>query len=341
MPLRMEIDMRGTVTLAVGALLLFVFSIGAAPTVLPLVIVADVPLPGDTSRFDYSDVDASRHVLYVAHLGAGTVVVFDTKNRRVIGEIPSVARVHGVLVIPALGRVYASATGTNEVVAIDENTNTVIGRIPAGTYPDGMAYDPNTKQLFVSDEHGDTETVIDVDRQKVVATISLGGDVGNTQFDPVSKRVFVDVQTRNELVEINPGANAIVARYRLAGCEDDHSLLIDASRRLAFIACDQNAKLLTFDLTRKLVIDIQDVGSEPDVLAFDHALRRLYVSAESGVISVFDTAQSPMRNLGQWLFAPNAHVAAVDQQTHEVYFPLQDINGKPELRIASPVAESK
>jgi len=30
------------------------------------------------------------------------------------------------------------------------------------------------------------------------------------------------------------------------------------------------------------------VGADPDVLAFDKAFGRLYVSAESGVISIFD-----------------------------------------------------
>src|SRR5215470_3805634 len=91
---------------------------GAGASALPLTMVADVPLPGDTSRFDYESYDPVRHLLFIAHLGQSEVLVFDTRTQRVIKTIGGVRHVHGVLAIPELGRVYASATGTDEVVAI-------------------------------------------------------------------------------------------------------------------------------------------------------------------------------------------------------------------------------
>ena len=72
------------------------------------------------------------------------------------------------------------------------------------------------------------------------------------------------------------------------------------------------------------------------MLAFDRGLHRLYVSAESGVISIFDERDRDLQKVGEGLFAPNAHSVAVDPSTHRVYFPLQNINGKPVLRIAVP-----
>ena len=84
----------------------------------------------------------------------------------VVKDIPKVSHVHGVLAIPELGRVYASATGTDEVVAIDDGTLEITARVPAGHYPDGMAYAPEVHKLYVSDEHGNTETVIDVETQQ-------------------------------------------------------------------------------------------------------------------------------------------------------------------------------
>lgn len=67
-----------------------------------------------------------------------------------------------------------------------------------------MAYVPDLHKLYVSDEHGATDTVIDVRKNQRVATIPLGGEVGNTQYDPVSKHIFANVQTRRQLVEIDP-----------------------------------------------------------------------------------------------------------------------------------------
>ena len=37
--------------------------------------VRDVPLPGNTSRFDYESLDPQTHRLYITHLGAGTIPV--------------------------------------------------------------------------------------------------------------------------------------------------------------------------------------------------------------------------------------------------------------------------
>ena len=50
------------------ALALLAGSVFAADKSAP--IVADVPLPGDTSRFDYASLDTARHLLFIAHLGA-------------------------------------------------------------------------------------------------------------------------------------------------------------------------------------------------------------------------------------------------------------------------------
>src|SRR4051794_958602 len=45
--------------------------------------VADVPLPGPAVRFDYQSLDATNGRLYIAHMNANRLVVFDTKKRLV------------------------------------------------------------------------------------------------------------------------------------------------------------------------------------------------------------------------------------------------------------------
>src|SRR5439155_9738201 len=121
---------------------------------LPLRLVADVPLPGGSSRFDYQSLDASRNRLYISHLAAGAAVVFDVKRRRVSATIAGLPGVHGVLVAPSIRRVFAAATDAHELVALDERTAAVVRRIPAGSYPDGIACDPVEQEVFVSDESG-------------------------------------------------------------------------------------------------------------------------------------------------------------------------------------------
>jgi YVTN family beta-propeller protein len=295
--------------------------------------IADIPLPGGATRFDYQSLDLLTHRLFVAHLGAGMVTVVDVQSNHVVANLTGIAGVHGVLAIPELGRVYASATDAQQVVAIDEKTLQVVARIPAGVYPDGLAYVAPQHEVFVSDETGASDLVIDTQTNRRVATIPLGGEAGNTQYDPVSRRIYVDVQTQNALAAIDPVTHAVVARYPLAGCEHDHSLLIDAAEHLAFIACDGNATLLLLDLGTMQVLARQSVGDGPDVLALDPSTHLLYVASESGVLSVFDTQPRALRKIGEGYVAAAAHTVAVDPMTHDLYLPLQAVNGRPVLRI--------
>jgi DNA-binding beta-propeller fold protein YncE len=307
---------------------------------LRLQTVRIIPLSGGASRLDYQSLDERTGLLFVAHLGASVVHVVDTRSNRVVADIPNIASVHGVLAIPSIGRVYASATGVAQVAVIDERSRRVITRVPGGSYPDGLAYDPRDKLVFVSDEGGSTDTVIDARTERRTATIQLGGAAGNTQYDPISQRVLVDVQARNQLVAINPRTKRIVARYPLPGCDHDHSLLLDAPNRLAFVACDGNAKLLVVNMRTMTVVATYSVGADPDVLAFDPDWRRLYVASESGIISVFDEHGPALRKVAEGFVATEAHTIAVDPRTHRLYLPLENIGGKPVLRVALPPAHS-
>lgn len=307
---------------------------GQSTLFLTLKTETDVPLTGSPSRLDYASFDPRRNMLFIAHMGDGSVIAVDTVRRRVVATIEGTSRVRGVLAVPQLGRVYAAAEGTSEIVAIDEHSLRIIARTRAGDV-DGLAYDPRNKRLFISDQSGGNDVVMDARNNHVLAKIRLGGDVGNTQYDRVRERVFVTVGTLDQLVEIDPAQLRIVGRYALPGCDHPHGLAIDAEQHIAYIACEANAAVLKFDLRIDRVVGKDALGAGPDVLAIDPELERLYVASETGVVSVFSTAPVFLK-LGQAFFAPHAHVVAVDPDTHDLYFPLQDVGGRPVLRIASP-----
>jgi DNA-binding beta-propeller fold protein YncE len=263
------------------------------------------------------------------------LLAFDTKTRRVVKTI-SAPGVHGVIVVPALRRVYASATNVRQVFTIDSHTGRILARAPAGQYPDGLVYDPVDRHVFISDESGGVETVINT-AGKRIATIALGGSAGNVQYDPGSGMILADVQTRDDIAVIDPRTDRIVRRVAVPGCVSDHSLYIDAEKKLAFVTCDQNATLHTLDLRSMRFTGSFPVGDSPDVLAFDNSLHRLYVSSESGTVAVFAEAGHTARPLGLAFLADEAHTVAVDPSTHFVYFPLQSgSNGGPQLLIMRP-----
>jgi DNA-binding beta-propeller fold protein YncE len=305
---------------------------GADPV---LVMVADVPLPGEPGRFDYQSFEPVSGRLYIAHMGAGALIAFDTRTRKVVAQAGGLPKATGVLAVPSLHRVYASAAGSHQIAILDDSTLRTIGVVEGVTFPDGLAFAPEVRKIFVSDELGRREIVIDPSTDRIRSTIPLDGEAGNTQYDSVGRQILVAVQTRNELVAIHPKSERVSGRYSLPGADHPHGVLVDASRRLAFVANEGNGKLLVVDLATMRVMSAHPVGKEPDVLAFDPGLRRLYVASESGVVTVFSELEGGLKLLGTYT-APKAHSVAVNPLTHEVYLPLANIGGRPLLRILAP-----
>jgi len=256
--------------------------------------------------------------------------------REVIGNLDGFPTVTGVLAVPAEHRAYASATGDHAVVVVDDSTLRVVARVQGPRFPDGIAYAPAERRVFVSDESGQRDFVVDAKTNTVVTQIELGGEAGNTQYDSTSHCVIVAVQTANQLAIIDPATSAIVRRITLDNAvRHPHGVYIDAPNRLAFIAGEESGTLGVLDLRTVELRQVLPVGSDPDVLAFDPELKRLYVAAESGVVAVFEERDGALAQLG-WYRAPKAHSVAVDPATHRVDLPLANVNGHPVLRVMAP-----
>ena len=324
--------------IVVGALtLVFAAAPGGAQTHgLPLEHVSDIRLPGRSNRFDYQSVDADGRRLYVAHLGDSTLEVIDLETLSVSVTVPRITDVHGVLAAPEIGRVFASATGTNELVTLDASTNQPIGRTSTGDFPDGIAYDSRDDLVLVSNKNAGSAAVLEGRDGRLVRTVQLGREVGNVAYDSASGLVYAAARPPDQLVAFDPTTGMITTRIPVSNCDGAHGIYVQPQTQVAFVACENNAKLVTIDLRRQRPVAVNTVGANPDVLAYDPGLERLYIAAESGIVSVFSTTGRRPHKLGQGHLADGAHSVAVDPVTHLVFFPLARDPHQPGLRIMKP-----
>ncbi len=184
---------------------------------------------------------------------------------------------------------------------------------------------------------GGALTVIDADADKFISRIDTGGEVGNVRYDPITGKVFVPVQSHNELIEIDPKRLAVSSRHAISGCDHPHGVIVAPEEPVGYVACDENDRMLTIDLASGRVLQNQPVAHDPDVLAIDAGLHRLYIATEPGNLSIFDISkeQKPVP-LGDMLVAKGAHAVAVDPMTHRLYLALADLNGRAMLRVLAP-----
>ena len=319
-------------------------------------LVADVPLGPAANRIDYQSLDPTSGRLYVSLMGAGKLLVFDIAGNKPLRQLDGYPKTTGVLVVPALHRVFASVPGAGlgpslgvglgmlgltsghgAVAIIDTENLKEVARVSGGVFPDGIAYDAKDNRIFVSDEMGAAVTVIDAAANRVTARIAAGGEVGNVQYDPVSARLYAPIQTRNALAVFDAAAARRIAAYPLTGCKHPHGLAIAPGAATGYVACDENDILVTVDLKTGRELSHLKLGHDPDVLAIDPGLKRLYVASESGRLASFDISlpEAP-KALGETLVGPNAHSVAVDPASHRLYFPLADLDGASVMRVIAP-----
>ena len=319
-------------------------------------LVGDIPLGAGTTRTDYQSIDAVARRLYIAKMGEGKLLVYDLAHDRLVREIADLPKITGVLAVPQLHRVYASVpgsgiaasfrvglgmlgltSGTGMVAIFDSESLKEVTRVAGGVFPDGIAYDPLDQRIFISDELGSAVLVIDACNNRLLAQIKMPGEVGNVQYDPRTEKVFAPLQTRNALAVIDPAKNALVAQIPLAGCDHPHGLAVASEAAVGYVACDGNDVLLVVNLETRRVIGSQPIAHDPDVLATDPEMKRLYVAAESGNMSTFDitNADSPVA-LGNVFVGDGAHAVAVDPSSHRLYFGLANVKGKAVMRALAP-----
>src|SRR2546430_1160730 len=167
-------------------------------------------------------------------------------------------------------------------------------------------------------------------------SLARGGGGANTQSAAGSPGVFVAFQTATHRAAIDRATATIVRRVTLdKAIRYPHGFYIDAPHRLTFVSGQESGTLGVLDLRTLRLRQVLPIGGDPDVLAFDPSLGRLYVAAESGVVAVVEERGGSPGQLG-WYRAPQAHSVAVDPATHRVYLPLANVSGHPVLRVLVP-----
>lgn len=296
---------------------------------------AEIDLPGPPGRrFDYLTIDYNHNYLLSAHLAAGILYVIDLKTNQLVKAIADVPGVEGVEFAPDLNKVYTSDWYEDKIGVIDLGQMKVIKKLPTASKPDGSTYAQPFRKVYVSDERGKAEAVIDANSDTIIKTLHFESETGMPQYDPAARKVYLNLQDQNIFAVIDPASDVVVGRYPVEGCRGNHGMTLDPERHRAFLVCEENDLMAVFDLDRHKVVATMAIPAGGDLIKFDPGLRRIYVACYSGAISVIQQVDADhYRKLEDFKVQKKVHSLAVDKNTHRVYAPEQEEDGRPVSRM--------
>ena len=282
---------------------------------------------GGDGGWDYLTVDSSARRLYVSR--GNRVVVIDLEKEAVVGELPDTPGIHGVAIVPELGKGFTSNGGDGTVTVFDLKSLKPTGKIEARGVPDAILYDSISKRVITFNHRTDDATVIDVASETVAGTITFEAEPEAAVADGKG-HVFVNLRSTSEIAEIDPTSLKILNRWPLAPGVRPNGLGFDAKHRRLFSTCG-NQKMVIMDANNGSILGSADIGRGSDGCVFDPEKGVAYSSNGDGTLTVVGESEpGKFEALSTIKTQASARTMALDPKTHRVYLSAATIAPVPE-----------
>ena len=239
--------------------------------------------PGGKEYWDYITFDASTRRLYISHNTEVKIVDADTGS--IIGSIPDLKRVHGIAIVPALGRGFISDGGADEAVVFDAKTLRVTSHIKTGGNPDCILYDAASKRIFAMNGKSNNVTVIDPATETVVATIPMGGRPEYAVADGKGM-IYDNIEDKDEVVVLDSRTNTVKARWPIAPSGGATAMDMDVQHRRLFIG-GRNKVLAIMDADSGNVLQTFPIGDGVDTNIYEPETGLLFTATREGTLHIF------------------------------------------------------
>lgn len=288
---------------------------------------------GGEGGWDYLKVDSDAHRLYIAR--ATRVMVVDSESGKTVGEISDTPGVHGVALVPEIGKGFASNGREDTVSVFELQSLKTLNKIKVGNRPDAIWYDASSKRVFTFNAGSQDATAIDAEKAAVVGTVPLGGKPEFAASDGHGT-VYVNIEDKNQLVAFDGAQLKEKQRWPLAGCEEPSGLAMDQKNRRLFVGCG-NKVMPVVDADSGKILATLPIGDGVDATAFDEQSGLAFASCGEGVLTVvredspdkFSVAETVKTQRG-------ARTMALDSKTHKVFTVTAQFGPPPAPTAAQP-----
>jgi YVTN family beta-propeller protein len=297
------------------SILLVAFALSSVWAADSYQITRKIPIPGQGS-WDYLTVDEGARRLYVSH---GTQVeVLDVDSGAIVGKIENTQGVHGIAIVPDVGRGFVSNGQSSTVTIFDSKTLKKIAEVPTGKKPDAIIYDPATSRVFAFNGGSNSATVIEAADGKVAGTIDLGGGPEFAAADG-NGYVYNNLEDESLVVKINSRTLKVEQRWPTAPCASPSSMAMDRANRRLFLGCRSKVMAVMNADTGKVITTLP-IGDHVDATAFDVETRLIFNSNGEGTVTIIRQEGPDKYSVAETVKTlPRAKTSALDPKTHQLF----------------------
>lgn len=304
----------------------------ALSAVMPLILATDVgaqapaAVPknvhkiaiGGEGGWDYLSTDSSANRLYVSR--GNRIVVIDTDSEKAVGEVTDTPGVHGVAVVPDLGRGFTSNGQDDTVTAFDLKTLKATGKIKVGGRPDAIMFDPVSRHVFTYNHGSKDATAVDPSAMSVAGTVKLDG-VPEAAVADGRGHVFVNLMDKAEVVEFDAKNFKVLNRWSLAPGVRPTGLAMDVANRRLFSVCSGSQTMVVLDADSGKILARLPIGRGSDGCVFDPG-RGMAFSSNGGdgtLTAVGEEAPGRFAVVATIPTQAGARTMTIDPKTHRMY----------------------
>jgi DNA-binding beta-propeller fold protein YncE len=306
----------------------------AAPTNGPYRVIHRTVIGGE-GGWDYIRTGGPGSRLYVSR---GThVMVVDLGRDTLAGDVSPTPGVHGIALVPELGRGFTSNGRDSTVTIFDLRTLAVRGTVKVtGRGPDAILYDAPSRRVFTFNGGSGNATAIDAARGTVAGTVALSGAPEAAVSDGLG-HVWVNIEDRNAIEEFDARTLRSLGHWPLAGCEEPSGLAFDARHHRLFSVCSNGVMAVTNADTHRTVATVP-IGRGADGAAFDPAAGMAFSSnGADGTMTVVHEDTPDRYTVVQTLATQRgARTIAFDPATHRVYTVTAELGTAPAPTSENP-----
>jgi YVTN family beta-propeller protein len=291
---------------------------GAAPGVGATREYFDYVIPEPTSRRIFFTEGTIIHVVNA-----------DTGDK--VGDITGDwKRVHGVALVPEVGKGYITDGDAGQILVFDLKTLKVTKSIKGEEDADWILYDPASKHVFAFNGSAKSSTVIDTTKDEVIKTISLGGSPEQAVADGKGM-IYDNIESTNEVVAIDSNDLTVKSRFPLAPAGQPVSIAMDRKTRRLFVGGRNPKTLVMLDAdSGKIIGEPFPIGDRVDANIFDPSTNMVAAATREGTLHFFhEDSPSKLSEVETIKTEFGAKTMGFDPKTKKLFLTTSDFGPAP------------